>query len=649
MTPLDERRRAFQPPICRIQMTPGRLSGKFENGQGTGHLVPTSVMTLKKDRRIYIVAAAIASILADQRLAAEQATKPLFRVQRSADRWWLTSPEGRHFFSMGVCVLDQGTAQHLYNEARPAYGAWKHYKTPDHWADSSLKRLKDWRFTTIGGWSDLATLGASREQTLYLTPVLHLGSTVGAPWLDMWDEKNLARMERFAIEKIDPLRDDPRVIGYYSDNELGWWCATLWQMTLDQPATSGQRQRLVRLVRERYGDDWQALLADFEPTGAANWDELARGGTLAHRSGSGGVRTMRKFLAAMADRYYQLMRDTIRKHDPDALYLGDRYQSFYYPEVARTSVRYIDVASTNLNASWNDGQFLRCYLDTLHKLTGKPVLVSEFYMAAVDNRSGNPNASSGFPVVETQPERAAAAHRTLQALVSLPYVVGADWFQYYDEPPHGRGDGEDYNFGLVDIHDRPYEEVTALFSEFDANDSKSRAAASRTDARSGVPLAPPDPLARFEFMTALKVWDRERSFVPSESPYPLGDLYLCWSPKAIHVGLYALDPVEKALYRDGRVPEADRAVWSVLVNDAEPIAARIGGGEKASVSDARVEVACLSGFDHDLRLIAVMSLPASHFGKRQFAPGDVIKLRSDLQTHGRTDRTSWSGDFTLAN
>ena len=587
-------------------------------------------------------------MLDEGRLAAQQAAKPLFSLQQSAERWWLTSPEGRQFFSMGVCVLDQGTARHLYNEARPAYGAWKHYETPNHWADASLKRLKDWKFTTIGGWSDVATLGASREQTLYLTPVLHLGSTVGAPWLDMWDEKNLARMERIAVEKIDPLRDDPRVIGYYSDNELGWWCATLWQMTLDHPATSGQRQRLVKLVREHYGDDWQALLADFEPAGATNWDELELRGTLAHRPGSGGVRTMRKFLAAMAERYYQLMRDTIRKHDPDALYLGDRYQSFYYPEVARTSARYVDVSSTNLNASWNDGQFLRCYLDTLHNLTGKPVLVSEFYMAAVDNRSGNPNASSGFPVVETQQERAAAAHRTLHAVVSLPYVVGADWFQYYDEPPHGRGDGEDYNFGLVDIHDRPYEEVTALFSQFDANDAKTRAAASRADARTGVPPAPTDPLADFEFMTALKSWDRERSFVPASSPHPLGDLYVCWSPEAIHIGLYALDFVEKVLYRDGRVPEADRAVWNVRVNNAEPIAARIGGGERAVVSHPGAAVECLSGFDHDVRLIAVMTLPASHFGKSQFAAGDVIKLGSELWTHGRTHCSEWNGEFALA-
>ena len=43
-------------------------------------------------------------------------------------------------------------------------------------------------------------------------------------------------------------------------------------------------------------------------------------------------------------------------------------------------------------------------------------------------------------------------------LARLPYVVGADWFQWMDEPPSGRlRDGEDVNFGVVCVGDEPYE------------------------------------------------------------------------------------------------------------------------------------------------------------------------------------------------
>ena len=40
-------------------------------------------------------------------------------------------------------------------------------------------------------------------------------------------------------------------------------------------------------------------------------------------------------------------------------------------------------------------------------------------------------------------------------LARVPWIVGADWFQWSDEPPSGRSaDGEDVNFGVVDVDDR---------------------------------------------------------------------------------------------------------------------------------------------------------------------------------------------------
>ena len=212
------------------------------------------------------------------------------------------TPEGRPFFSLGVCVLTQGASRQSYDVENPSYAAWRHYAGPGAWADASLRRLKSWGFTTAGGWSELETLRKSREQTLHLTPVLHIGSTAGAPWWDMWDAVNIRRMENVAREQILPLRDDPRVIGYYSDNELGWWNATLWKMTLEQVPSSGQRQRLIRLLREVYRNDWERLRKDFDPERAAGWRQLERGGALFMKPGGEGIQVMRQFLGALAPR-----------------------------------------------------------------------------------------------------------------------------------------------------------------------------------------------------------------------------------------------------------------------------------------------------------------------------------------------------------
>lgn len=570
-------------------------------------------------------------------------------VRRDAKGWWLVSPEGEPFFSLGICMFNQGSAKEDYTAAKPSYAALRHYEAPEAWADASLARLKSWGFTTVGGWSDYHTLSRSREHDLWITPVLHLGSRSGAPWFDMWDEKVVRTIEEIAQESIAPLRDDPRVIGYYSDNELGWWNAALWKMALEQPATSGQRRRLVSLVRQTYGDDWDALTRDFEPQNAASWEELDRGGMLWLRPGSTGIHTMRRFLTLVAERYYQVMHDAIHKLDPGALYLGDRYQSFYYPEVPRASRRHVDVVSTNLNASWNDGTFVDCYLNTLHALTDKPIVVSEFYMAAEQNRTGNKNTVGGFPTVTTQQERGKALSHTLRALVGLPYVVGADWFQYYDEPPHGRKlDGEDYNFGLVDIHNEPYEEVTAAFASMELSELKSAAVSRRATAADGVPPAPADPLGEFQFMTALKRWDRGRGFVPPATEYPLGDLYICWSPNALYLGTFLIDIVEPDYYRNSEIPPSDLATWSIQVNGATPITARIGAGMEPVLSHPKVRIKSLSGTYHDVRCITVVELPAKHFGKATFKPGDTITLDSSYTTHARAHRIDWKGSFVLS-
>jgi hypothetical protein len=53
--------------------------------------------------------------------------------------------------------------------------------------------------------------------------------------------------------------------------------------------------------------------------------------------------------------------------------------------------------------------------------------------------------------------------------LNLPYVVGLHWFEWADEPPQGRFDGENCNYGLVDIHDKEYKLLTQKHSEINLN------------------------------------------------------------------------------------------------------------------------------------------------------------------------------------
>jgi hypothetical protein len=217
------------------------------------------------------------------------------------------------------------------------------------------------------------------------------------------------------------------------------------------------------------------------------------------------------------------------------------------------------------------------------------------------------------------------------------------------EPTHGRGDGENFNFGLVDINDEPYELLTRAMSAINLIAVKDHASPTRPDASQGVPRAPHDPLSQFKPTLALRDWDRNRGFVRPTSESPMADLYLSWSEKAIYVGLYAQDVVEDEYYRANVVPTEERAHWTVTITDmGKTIRARVGYGLEPSIDEPAARIVNISGLMWNVRNIAAMELPAKLFGKEQFRAGDKIELSSTFLAHGRGYRNDWQGSFTLA-
>jgi len=348
-------------------------------------------------------------------------------------------------------------------------------------------------------------------------------------------------------------------------------------------------------------------------------------------------------------RYYSLVHDIIKKYDRRALILGDRFPSFYYPEVVRACVPYVDAVSCNLKASWNDGTFTRFSLDTLHALSGKPLIVGEFYLCARDNRSGNKNSHGMYPMTATQKERGLGFRNTILSLVGVPWIIGADWFQYYDQPTHGRFDGENFNFGLVDINDRPYEALASVASTLDLAGSKTRPLRARKDVSHGVPPAPRDPFNEFELSSAFLHWDRERGFVKPVSELPLADLYVCWNKRAVYLGLYAQDVVEDVFYKGNTVLSSDRSEWIISIKGLpKPIRGRIGSGMEPVVDEPTVRLMNLSGINGNTRNIAGMEIPAMLFGQDRFKSGDAIEFASVFFTHGRAYRVDWKGRYLLS-
>jgi hypothetical protein len=454
---------------------------------------------------------------------------------------WLADPCGERTLAVSADVVDAGASGK--GIPRPHYDWRRFARTLPAWESATRARLLSWGFDSIGAWSVL-------PQSLGLpgTINLELGRYAKFHWFDPFSPKTAARMMSEARRLTAPYRGSPYRIGYFSDNEVGWWSGALFLFFSEKPASNYTKQHWVALLRQIYHDEWRAFTADFSPPrGVASWDALLRTRQRTHlRPGGNGMRAVSAWTAEVARHYYELSAKAIHAADPQALFFGDRLPIYYDPAAVRVEAPYVDAIAVNYNVDSPEGWIAPYFFDGLRELSGgKPVLVSEWFYASTENRSGNTN-NGQLMTVATQGLRAAGAAAAARGFASNPDLIGLQWFQYYDYPQGGRADGEDYDFGLVDINDRPYERLVAALGQ--ANRAlptlhrEARVTLPPTDPT--VPEAAIDPAHR-----SLIDFPKPASLLPPLHAAPgdvaFGEAYLAWSGAGLalgHIGQDYYDP-----------------------------------------------------------------------------------------------------------
>ena len=353
-----------------------------------------------------------------------------YYVAQREGRWWLVTPEGKRFYSLGVNHItpngytDKETGETLYADAVDAK-----YSNDEVWGQATAERLDSWGFNTVGAWS---TLGVLADKMAY-TAIL---SMAGADWMtgtipDYFDPEFETRCAEIAAKEAAPRAEDPLLVGYFLDNEMRWGPDHRSEKTLLQDYLELEEGAPGRVVAESFEGDASA------------------------------------FLSALSDRYFEVTTTAIRKADPNHLILGVRsISAITPPEVPAAAAAWIDVFSVNyymyvpgtvelLEAAFGPVMSSADWLAAYHEATGLPLLISEFSFRALD--SGLPNDWPPiYPTFDTQAERADAYEDYAQSCFDAPYVVGHHWFEHMDDPAGGRFDGENSNFGLVDHADEPY-------------------------------------------------------------------------------------------------------------------------------------------------------------------------------------------------
>jgi hypothetical protein len=431
-----------------------------------------------------------------------------FRTEKHAGRWFLVTPEGNPFYSLGVNTVNAEQGR-TYIEGREAMfaalpaegddlsrhfgsgddrratgankgrafaaGRWFDFYAanlersygpadPARWRQRSQDRLQAWGFNTLGSWSDPAFANDARMP--YSIPLSIQGDyatiDTGVDWWggmpDPFDPRFAMAAERAIAIATRDHRDDPWLIGYYADNELAWAgpaddpfgryalaYATL-RLSTDVPA----KRAFLKQLRDKYRNHdglsraWGIQLDAWELM-----EDPGFRAPLPSAAYPAIEQDMQAFLRLFATTYFKTIAESLEWHAPNHLLLGGRFSSSIV-EAVDACAEYCDVLSFNFYTR----EPQHGYDFALLRELDKPLLVTEFHFGSRDRGP----FWGGVAEVHREEERGPAYAHFLAKALEQPQIVGVHWFQYLDQPATGRLlDGENGHLGLVAITDRPWQ------------------------------------------------------------------------------------------------------------------------------------------------------------------------------------------------
>lgn len=356
-----------------------------------------------------------------------------YRIEKYNNRWWIVDPEGFLNIQRVVNGWRQGTS--LRNK--------KYFDSIYHnsinWTNRTFHDFSDFGFNGVGAWSDSEAVNEGNKHneiklsySLMLNfmssygkkhgGIYQLPGNIGYPnqCIFVFDREFETYCNDYAKIVLEH-KNDPDLIGYFSDNELPFGMGNLMGYLSLSDSTDAGREF------------------------AINWLKNKK---ISQNEITDGVKA--EFAGIVADRYYQIVSNAIRKYDGNHLYLGSRLHGFpkNMESVVSAAGRYCDVISINYYGSWTPDKIL---MKNWGEWAGKPFMISEFYTKAMDSGLSN-TTGAGF-TVHTQKDRGCAYQNFCLGLLQCRDCVGWHWFRYQDNDPTANGadpSNLDSNKGLLD-------------------------------------------------------------------------------------------------------------------------------------------------------------------------------------------------------
>ncbi len=384
-----------------------------------------------------------------------------FHTEITGGKHYLIDPLGNPFYSMAVNTVNSGSTDHQREAVIRKYGS------EDNFHKDIVKELKnDFGLNTVVGSNPSAYPIFMQNGMPCIVSIRGIGnymkelglsvSTGGSAAYFYNDTMNI--FEPDFINSVDesvknavmPFKDEPYLLGYTADNEI-----------------PGGDDILTRYLTVPAGVPANAF------SYATAWTWLkAKTGKITPTLDDVTMEYSQEFLAFVYNRYGKVISDAIHRHDPNHMYLGSRANTPTKDKEGyiRAMGRYVDLFTVNMYGK-QDYAMINTVIEKIYRYSGKPIIISEFGMRALDSadmngyRLGN-HTNTACWLFETQEQRAASYESYVLNLLESGVCLGWTLYRFRDNDQSLYRDAEGNIYTLCSRSDA----VEATYSNVKTNE-----------------------------------------------------------------------------------------------------------------------------------------------------------------------------------
>lgn len=346
-----------------------------------------------------------------------------FHTETIGNRTYIIDPIGNPFFAAGINTVKLGDTTNQQNAAIEKYGSAENFYKGvaqelrdmginTYWGgDSALmnenKLARAIGLGCISGYMSTYSLGVSTGGS---AEFLHNNT------MNVFDPDFASYCNTKIASTVELYKDNPYVLGFYSDNEIPSENDMLYRyLTIDptEPVNAFS-----------YATAWTWLIKHTGNPNASINDITEK--------------MSEEFKAFVYNRYFKSINEALEAAGAgEYMYLGNRIHSENKSSEGylRAASKYVDVLTVNLYGGMNIQSIIN-NIETMYKYVGKPFIVTEFFAKADDAVDMNGytlgNQTNAGMIVKTQQDRANYYENYVMLLLESQTCVGWTWYRFRD-------------------------------------------------------------------------------------------------------------------------------------------------------------------------------------------------------------------------